>query len=270
MVVGGALARVKTIRALERGLDVIWQLDHEQGTSLQDLHQRSGIAKATLLRILATLEQRGVVWRALGDGLYRRTGRLVRSYRNEEDFNLVNRAKPLLMQLQRKVLWPSDLMVFRDFQMEMIDTTRRVSRLALNYYPVGCRVDLFLSAPGRAFLAFCSTQMLEAVLRHYQEQPPTLARSVKVLADELPKIITQTRMQGYACRDDLFGGSYSDMSEFDDELDAIAVPVLQQSEVVACINIVWRRKYRLRAKMIREHLGELRDTAAAIADTLNA
>lgn len=66
------VASVKTVRALERGLQVFRALDNNDGCSLQQLHSRTGMAKPTLLRLLLTLEQQGFVWRAIGDGLYRR------------------------------------------------------------------------------------------------------------------------------------------------------------------------------------------------------
>ncbi len=54
------------------------------------------------------------------------------------------------------------------------------------------------------------------------------------------------------------GGSEDEPSVFDDGLDAIAVPVLAAGGVHAAINLVWPRRYDLRAKVVEAHLGELR------------
>ena len=45
---------VKSIRALERGLDVLQALQTGPGAGLKDLHEITGLPKATLLRILRT------------------------------------------------------------------------------------------------------------------------------------------------------------------------------------------------------------------------
>lgn len=57
-----------------------------------------------------------------------------------------------------------------------------------------------------------------------------------------------------------------DIEEFDDGLDAIAVPILSEGRVIACMNLVWPRKYKLKNKIVREHLGDLQETAAAIGE----
>ncbi|MFN8838211.1 MAG: helix-turn-helix domain-containing protein, partial [Burkholderiales bacterium] len=62
--------RVKTIRALDRGLDVMLRLHEMRAASLHDLHRATALPRATLTRILLTLEQRGLVWQRIADGAY--------------------------------------------------------------------------------------------------------------------------------------------------------------------------------------------------------
>src|SRR5262249_31927489 len=64
-------AMTKTIRCLERGLQVLRALNATPISSLRDVHRLTGIPKPTLLRILLTLEQSGAVSRRLADGRYR-------------------------------------------------------------------------------------------------------------------------------------------------------------------------------------------------------
>jgi DNA-binding IclR family transcriptional regulator len=61
----------KTIRALERGLQVLDALRANPISPLQDLHRATRIPKSTLLRILHTLDRAGLVSRRLADGHYR-------------------------------------------------------------------------------------------------------------------------------------------------------------------------------------------------------
>jgi IclR family mhp operon transcriptional activator len=262
---------MKSIRALERGLEVLRLLSQYEGRSLQALHGATGLPKATLLRILHTLEQSGLAWRAIYDGEWRCSVSLAAAERmSERAPRLAEVAAPHLAALQRKALWPSDLLIYHDFAMEIAESSRRLSGLATNpRYRIGYRIDLFLSAPGRAWLAFCTQAEREAVFRHYREHPPTNPRSAMVFRHEIDAILDDTRSQGYAVRDALFGGSGEDISEFDDGLDAIAVPVLGAGGALACINLVWPRRYGLRAKVVDAHLQDLQATARAIAAALH-
>ncbi|MBV0934263.1 helix-turn-helix domain-containing protein [Marinobacterium weihaiense] len=65
------LSMVKSIESLARGLRVVEAIRHHAPVSLSLLHQQTGISKATLLRILRTLQEAGWVYRALGDSRYR-------------------------------------------------------------------------------------------------------------------------------------------------------------------------------------------------------
>lgn len=259
------MTAARTVRALERGLQLLRALDDDQGRSLHELHAATGMAKPTLLRLLTTLEQQGFAWRAIGDGRYRRKMSLSEAPRGTERLRaLAKVAGPHLERLQLKAIWPSDLLVVRNNRLLAVETSRRRSGLALNFYPIGFEVDMLLSAPGRAYLAWCSDKERERVLAHLGRRPPANPRSREVLHGELAVLLNRTRVQGYGARDPLFGGSEKPMAEFDDGLDAIAVPVLHGTRVLACINLVWMRKYGLRSRIVRDHLDDLKATAADI------
>ena len=258
---------MKTINALERGLDVLRKLNERHGQSLAELHAATGIPKPSLLRIIDTLEASGFAWRAIGDGRYRRRFALIlRPSIADELLAIGEIAAPFLENLRRKVIWPSDVLVFRDFRMELVETSRRQSTLGVAMYPLGYRVEMFLSAPGRAWLAFCSDAERETVLADAALHPPMLQRSRDLLRGGLADILDETRRLGYASRDPLFGGADDkDISVIDDRLDAIAVPLMAGGRVLATMNLVWPRKYRLKEQIVREHLADLQETAASIA-----
>ena len=60
----------KSIRALDRGLVVLELLDRQGATSLAGLSRATGLSKATLLRVLQTLVERGWAYRRVNDGCY--------------------------------------------------------------------------------------------------------------------------------------------------------------------------------------------------------
>lgn len=262
----------QSIRALERGIKVLRALGALKVASLRALHSATGLPKPTLLRILHTLEQGGLAWRSIYDGHWRHTADWAPPTGNSTAYGrLVEVAAPHLVALQRSALWPSDLLVHRDHAMELAESSRRLSGLALNpRHHVGYRVDLFLSAPGRAWLAFCTQAEREAEFAHFEAAPPVNARSAAVFRNEIHDILQQTRERGYAVRDSAFGGSELPMEGFDDGLDAIAVPVACAAGVHAAINLVWPRRYELRAKIVEAHLHDLQATAARIAQAFDA
>lgn len=258
---------MKTIDSLERGLQVLRSLEEYRGQSLAELHKETGVPKSSLLRILHTLEKAGYVWKALGDGLFRRSISLAGRQRSDELSTRISEiAAPFLSSLRLKVLWPSDILVVRDHGLELGESSRRQSNLGVTLYEIGARVDIILSAPGRAYLAFCSPEERAAVLAHLHQHPSPIARSRQVLKNEIDDILAQTRACGYGSRDPRFGGRNVDIEQFDDGLDAIAVPIVCQGKVIACMNLVWPQKYKLKARIVRNHLADLQATAAAIAD----
>lgn len=260
----------KTIKALERGVAVMRVLHSDTTFSLQQLFEQTGIAKATLLRILGTLEREKVVRRCLGDGRYRCIPLM-----NSADITLERHAQyaaiaaPYLKCLQECASWPSDLLVYDRYRMCLAETTRRYASLADNArYKLGSRVDIFLSAPGRAYLAFCGDQEREDIFAYYRSHPPANPRSAYVFRHDIDAIIIETRRRGYALRDPMFGGMDEDITEFDDRLDAIAVPLMHRQHIFGCINMVWVRKYNLRPRIVCEHLDKLTGTAKEISAAL--
>ncbi len=258
---------MKTIDSLERGLTVLRSLEEYRGQSLADLHHGTGIPKSSLLRILLTLEKTGYVWKAIGDGLFRRSISLAGRQRSDELSTRISEiSAPFLSQLREKALWPSDILVVRNHKLELGESSRRQSNLGVTLYEIGARVDIILSAPGRAYLAFCSPEELAAVLDYVRQHPSPIARSRQVLKNELDEILEQTRACGYGWRDPRFGGRDMEIEDFDDGLDAIAVPIICDCKVIACMNLVWPRKYKLKNKIVHNHLADMQSIARAIAE----
>ena len=157
---------VKSIRALARGLTVLRLLQQSGGMSLNDLYRASGLPKATLLRILLTLEEEGLIWQRIADNAYLASHLVHRSFSGTEDERLfAELASPLLERLTRRVRWPSILAVPRLTHMEVIEATATRSYFHhIDLGPVGFHVNMMLSSTGRAYLAFCPESEREAVL----------------------------------------------------------------------------------------------------------
>jgi len=261
-----------TIRGLQRGLQVLHVLQSTSISSLHDLYRSTRISKPSLLRILKTLEQAGLVSRRLADGRYRIGSGLSHMARKGDRYDRVaEAAAPAFDRLCRKVLWPSDLLVPAGDHMERRETSRSRSPFLLystdGVTVVGQPVGWLLTAVGRAYLAFCPDKEREAILqrlRRTNKPDDRLAHEPK----RLEKILAETWQRGYGTRDPIFtGGNYGSMP-IDDGLAGIAVPLLDRTRVHGSINLLWIRTAFTVEEFAARHLGDLQAAAAEIVDTL--
>ena len=259
--------KVKTIRALDRGLEVLEQLHRSRAASLHDLHLATALPKATLTRIIATLDKRGMVWQRLADGAYMASHTLqARSPRLTDEDHLVEVASPVLERLCRKVNWPSILAVPRLDHMVVIETNRPKSYFShIPLGPIGFRINMLRSATGRAYIAFCSEAERNAVLqrlRSSSEPGNFMARKPAMVE----RLLDETRRLRYGHRTSDFGGHFDkSRREWNDDRDSIAVPVWAGEDVIAVVNLTWMHKVATLEQIVRAHLPQLTEAAREIS-----
>jgi len=230
------LAAVKSIRSLERGLLVIRLLAQHGRLTLHDLHISSGLPKATLMRILATLEQQGWVKRFLGDHSYRLSVDAVSlGSKILPDTELLELATSVLDQLCQQVFWPSDIAVYNGTTMQIMETSRRQAPFLINRKVMGMMPHILWSALGRVYLANCSSARRKIIIDRLKNSN---LREDRTVQNEkwLQRLLDQTRSQGYGVREP---GYWTNNVDVGGDLSAIAVPVIVGEEVVACINLLW-------------------------------
>ncbi|MDB5942319.1 MAG: Transcriptional regulator [Ramlibacter sp.] len=259
--------KVKTIRALDRGLEVLEHLHKSRAAGLHDLHLATGLPKATLTRVIATLEARGLIWQRLADGAFMasHTFQPRAPQMHDENF-LVEVASPILERLCRKVNWPSILAVPRLDHMEVIETNRPKSYFPhIPLGPIGFRVNMLRSATGRAYIAFCSDDERQAVLQRLaaSSEPGNYLARKPVAVD---KLLEETRRLGFGQRADDFGGHYDKTRrEWDDQRDSVALPVWAGDEVVAAVNLTWMHKVATVAQMVKTCMPHLMQASREIS-----
>jgi IclR family mhp operon transcriptional activator len=255
---------VKSIRALERGLDVLLAVRASGGCgagglSLNALHHQLGLPKATLLRLLQTLASRQLVWRRLADGV----GMPGALGAGDVDpvSQLAEIASPLLVELSGQVVWPSVMAIPRFDHMEIIETNGQVARFdfaALG--PVGAKLSYLHTATGRAYLAACENSECDAIISRIA---PTGATLEERLA--LDAIIAQTRERGWSTR--LPHHSWSDRNRqtvLRDGKNSIAVAVVGGARAIAAVNITWPARRATVEEVAQRHLASLQAIAARI------
>lgn len=263
------MAKTETIRGLKRGLQVLQALQANSILSLHEIHLATGLPKPTLLRVLHTLEEFGMVSRRLADGHYRVSTVASTPRKRDRHDRVAEAAAPVLDRLCQKVSWPSDLFVPVGDHMER----RETSRLRTPYFShpsylsrVGQPVNWLMTGVGRAYLAFCPAHERDAIIRllrksdQFEDQ---LARDPK----RIERILAETRARGYGIRDPAFvGGLYR--APTDDGLAGIAVPLLDRTRVYGSINILWIRTAMTIDEFAARYLADLKDAAAEIVRSL--
>jgi IclR family mhp operon transcriptional activator len=251
---------VKRIRALSRGLMVLRVLEDTGPLTLHELSLRTSLAKATLLRMLATLEAESYIRRGLGDQLYHLNIRGGPPPREGWKAVLAEVAGPVLDRLCHDVLWPSDIGVYEDGAIRILETSRRLTPILLNRDVLAKDIHVLQSAMGRAFLAWCSEDRRREVLgrlsssRHPYDR---LARDRRAVEE----LLADVRANGFGTRHP----GYFVTQPRESRVSAIAVPVFVGESPIGAVNLIWVTRAMAEAEFAREYGPRLRASANEIS-----
>ena len=163
----------KTVRGLTRGLMLLNMLNRlDGGASVGLLAELSGLHRTTVRRLLETLQDEGYVRRSLSDDSFRLTikvRQLSEGFRDEQWISAL--AAPLLGDLLREVIWPTDVSTLDVDAMVVRETTHRFSRLSFHRAMVGRRLPLLKTASGLTWLAFCPENERQELIEMLASRP---------------------------------------------------------------------------------------------------
>lgn len=257
-------ASYRHVQGLSRGLLLLHELSRSPKgwATIVELSAKTGLHRTTVRRMLETLQTEGYVRRSRSDDSYRlsqKIRQLSDGFTDDEWISEV--ANPVLGELLQKLVWPSDLCTLDGDCMLVRETTHRFSPLSFHRAMIRQRMPLLLTASGRVYLAFCDPEQREQILgllASGTDAQAALARN-RALVDPL---LQRIRSQGYATND----GEWSAQQQ----ISAIAVPVLFQNKPLATISVVFLRKAMTVQDAARRYLPELQAAIAKIEDRLNS
>jgi IclR family mhp operon transcriptional activator len=255
-----APAAGEAIRSVVRALRLLRLMNERPVWTLHALHQASGLPKATLSRLLATLRQEGYVAVEATPGLYRLAGK-VRELDGgyTEGSRLVDAGRPILLRVTRQIKWPLALATLDGDAMVVRFSSMPYSPLAVHTTTLGHRLGLVDSALGRAFLAFCSDAERQALLDNLYLQDADGPDLRAWPRDWVEHDLAQVRGAGCAVRQpNAERGSAT-----------LAVPVCVDGEAVAALSMTTFGR-SLTAAVVGQHRPILVETAEAIAAAFNA
>lgn len=252
------LTPYRPIRALQRGLVILEALNLVGRARPSELAQATGLDRTTVYRILATLQQQGMVAASESDDTYVLMSRVRRLSDGFTDQDAVTRVvAPALGRLLPDVLWPSDYATFVDGRMVIQETSHRYSAFSIHRQMVGRARPVLNSALGRAVLAACTpaarATLLEVICAHNPEEAEAAGSPALVnrLVEDFAKL-------GYAWS---IGGTEARIS-------AIALPVVVGERVFGAVNVVFFRSALTVDEAARRYLPALARTVDDIAAQL--
>jgi len=256
----------ETMRGLERGLTVLAALERFPGLSLRDLHRETKLPKPTLLRILGTLEANGYARRRIDDGIWRRTSRGQPEPSSLIEAVLLDVGCDVLDEFCRRVIWPSDLAVYRNGSMQILESSRRLTPFLINRTGVGLRIPVLQSGLGLAWLAFCSDEDRAEILERLASSADPFDRPARERA-YVDSVLATTRARGYGIR---AKGYQPRRSMSEEKTSGIAVPVFAHGSVVAVINLVWILSAFDEGTFVSLYLSQLKEVAGEIGRRVEA
>lgn len=252
------MASFSPIRSVERALDVLLALNVTPVCTLDQLHRQTKLPKPTLVRILETLEGKGMVARAPQYGAYSLNSgvkALTSGYHGEP--RIVQAAMTPMNDLTRLFKWPVALAVPDHDAVVIRYSTIPHSPLALLHSSVNMRLSLVSRALGRGYLAFCSVaerRALLGVLQFSEREEDAIARDETAVQE----LLDNDRRQGFSMR----------LPRVRPVSNTIAVPVYEGRRVVATIGLTWISSVLSEQQARDKFLKPLRESAGFIKDKL--
>lgn len=254
-------ADYRQVNGLVRGLAVLGALNSTDGgwATANEVAEATKLHRTTARRLLETLASEGYVRRSESDDSFRLTLKvreLSEGFTDDEWISQVG--APVLGELLKETVWPSDLTTLDGDAMIIRETTHRFSPLSFHRSMVRKRLPLLFTASGRAYLAFCPEEERAQLLRLLlaNDAQGGLARQTKIIDN----LISRIRSAGYATND----GEWKQEAK----ISALALPIRCDGRVLACINLVYLKRAMSLEEAVRKYLAPMRAAVDKIEGSL--
>ncbi len=245
------------VPALQRGLELLLQFNrNEPELTGAELSRRMALPRASVFRMLQTLEQMGFVERVGESTSYRLgIGVLRLGFEYLASMELSEHGRPVIDALRDQTGYSAHLVV-RDGT-EVVFVAKAAGRSAIfNSVQVGARLPAHATVLGRILLGGMGSQELAALyagqtLKAFTAHTPTSLARLKRLVDEEAR-------QGYAISE---GG-------FESGISVVAAPVQDQTGKVAAAVSVTVPVQRIEPALAATLVAAVRDAADRLAQRL--
>lgn len=221
-----------SIRAAERTLAILQAMNRRPVSTVNYLHMETGLPKPTVVRFLTTLCQSGFVTNARRQSGYQLTS-LVRTLSSgyHGDPLIVEAGAEIARQITRETKWPTSIALPDGLGVRVRLSTASDSPMSPFHSTIHMHLGFFLRSLGRAYLAFCGPEQVEAYARQAVAERVE-GHQLAASPDALCSLLTSIRRKGYALRD----------REIRSESDTLSVPIFLDGSVRATIGVTFFRR----------------------------
>ena len=223
----------KSVEGLARGLRVFELIRDRGPIALAPLSCAAELPKATVLRMVKTLEESGWIARRLNDGQYISGAR---PDQPDTRARLTRAGQAPLVQLTTQTGLAADLVAVTAVgSLEVVDSTRTRRPGGVDPLVAGFRPSMVFSAPGRAILAFNNPGETNRLIAH-AEAADSPAIRFEIRSGRLERALEETRRLGFGFRAE---GYWPASSDYGAPPMDIAVPISGRSGIVGTVGLVW-------------------------------
>lgn len=250
---------MENVRTISRGIELLEFLNESGKATGSHIASQLGLSRPSTYRLLETFKACGVVrysteeneyaldWpiHTLSSGLTDRT-------------RVLCVATPHLYELQKEILWPTDLATHENGEMVIHESTHPVSPYSIETGIVGSRHPIFFGSLGRAYISFCPEKEREEIIKNFFMR--STGGEYFSSPDQIDWMIEKTRADGFGSR----------QREFNAKTSSIAVPIRLNGRVLACMDVSWIASAMPHDEAVRKFFPALDATRLAVERELLA
>lgn len=262
----GGMRMTKMNRSVERSMKIIETVSISGVTSLAFLADQTGLPKATILRICATLVKQRWLSQSRNDSRYRIGPRFPRLVSVPDSVDaIIEAGKSEIVTLCEATGLGADLAVsIGSGRVEIVDTTRRFALHGIFPDTVGYRPSPFRSALGSAFLAALGAE-------EFSTYSAKLAANTRGKDREaalgFPAKLQEIHARKFAVREEGYWGRAVDYGGIP---SAIGVAIRADNQAVGALSLVWLAERKTVESVAAAHLEKLTMAATAIGKQLSS
>jgi DNA-binding IclR family transcriptional regulator len=233
------------VQSVDRAISVLEILARNGGAGVSEVAADIGVHKSTAFRLLAALEERGLVEQNHDRGRYQLGFGILRlASAIPARLDLVQQARPVLDELAATLGETVNLAVLREHYAVNVDQARGPAAVSAQNW-VGQLTPLHATSSGKVLLAHLpAPERAELIARNGL---PRLTPATVTSAQELEDSLARIREEGYA----------TTFEELEVGLNAVAVPVCDHRRSVVGAVSVSGPAYRLDAARIERLVPDL-------------
>lgn len=229
---------------------------------MMEIARASSVPYPTACRIVQTLLFEGLIEQEPVRKRYRPTG-LVQSLAHgfQGHAGLVQAARPHIVDLTKRVLWPISLSTHVGAKMVLRDSTHALTTLTFNDYFPGYSFPILECAAGLAYLANLPEDERSGILVSLKRLPEHLPMHVLQMIEQGPMVET-IRQQGYATR----GNNH--FTRNPGKTSSIAVPIFEDGRVAGALTLAFFSTAIRMEDAVKQFVPSMQEVAMTISADL--